>query len=182
MFAITASRPCRTPAFSTRRRSSSSTSDSHRFGQGCPVAVREIRPRSLECPACRTFQPWRRPTELVEPRERGVDVRFVEHLAATDQIALDSQNRLSRHSASKPSREVPFATWVMTAPISQPMHGLDVDAHIRSEVPHVASMYAVISPGSNASPRRWSMFTQSGVGREFVPVPCGVGLTRLPTR
>ena len=39
--------------------------------------------------ACRVLQPRRRPTELVESRERGVEVCLVEYLAAVDQVALD---------------------------------------------------------------------------------------------
>ena len=56
----------------------------------------------------------------------------------------------SRHSASKPSCEVPCAAWVTTAAeVAQPMHGLDVDARsgVRS---HAARTYAFRSPGANA--------------------------------
>ena len=42
--------------------------------------------------ACRVFQPRRRTTEFIEPRERGVDVCLVEYLAAIDLVAFDRQN------------------------------------------------------------------------------------------
>ena len=68
--------------------------------------------------ACRVFQAWRRSVELVEPRERGVEVGLVEHLAAVDQVAFDRHDVDLRHSASKPSCEVPLDTQVTTAPRS----------------------------------------------------------------
>ncbi len=43
-----------------------------------PVAGREVRLEALVHLACRVFQPRRRTTELVEPRERGVEVFLVE--------------------------------------------------------------------------------------------------------
>ncbi len=58
---------------------------------GVPVAGREARIEALDHPACRVFQPRRRPMELVEPCERGVDVCLVEKLAAVDQVAFDRQ-------------------------------------------------------------------------------------------
>ena len=54
-----------------------------------PVTGREVRPEALVHLACRVFQPRRRTTEFVEPRERGVEVCLVEHLDAVDQIAVD---------------------------------------------------------------------------------------------
>ena len=42
------------------------------------------------------FELRRRPTELVEPRERGVEVCLVEDLAAVDQVAFD------RHKVDHP--------------------------------------------------------------------------------
>ena len=39
---------------------------------------REGRLEALAHLACRVFEPRRRPTEFVEPRERGVEVRLVE--------------------------------------------------------------------------------------------------------
>ena len=61
----------------------------HDLGHGVPVAGREVRLEALVYSACRVFQPRRRPTELVEPGERGVEVCLVEHLAAVDQVAVD---------------------------------------------------------------------------------------------
>ena len=43
-----------------------------------PVAGREVRQEALDHLACRVFQPRRRPAELIEPRERGVEVCLVE--------------------------------------------------------------------------------------------------------
>ena len=56
-----------------------------------PVAGREVRQEALVHLACRVFQPRRRPAELVEPRERGVEVCLVEYFAAIDQFAFDRQ-------------------------------------------------------------------------------------------
>ena len=42
--------------------------------------------------ACRVFQPRRLRVQLVEPRERGVEVCLVEYLAAVDPIAFDRRN------------------------------------------------------------------------------------------
>ena len=81
-----------------------------------PVAGREVLLEALGHLACRVFQPRCRPAELIEPRERGVEVCLVEDLAAADHVAFDRQNVTTRHSASKPSCEVPCATWVTTAP------------------------------------------------------------------
>ena len=84
---------------------------------GVPVAGREVRPEALVHSACRVFQPRRRPAELVEACERGVEVGLVENFAAADQVAVDRQNiDVVRHSASKPSCEVPCAAWVTTTP------------------------------------------------------------------
>ena len=78
--------------------------------------------------ACRVFQPRRLRLQFLEARERGVEVCLVEDFAAADQVAFDGQKSIIRHSASKPSGEVPCAATVTTAPgIAQPMHGLDVD-------------------------------------------------------
>ena len=48
------------------------------LGHRGPVAGREVRPKAVVCSACRVFQWWRLRAELVEPRERGVDVCLVE--------------------------------------------------------------------------------------------------------
>ena len=50
--------------------------------------------------------------------ERGVEVCLVEYLAAADHVAFDVEKLTARHSASKPSCEVPCATSVMTTPRS----------------------------------------------------------------
>ena len=78
--------------------------------------------------ACRVFQPRRRTAELVEPRERGVEVCLVEELGTADQIAFDrhdvDRSATRRRSPLVRSRR---AAWVTTAPtIVQPMHSLDV--------------------------------------------------------
>ena len=55
--------------------------------------------------ACRVFQPRRRPAELVEAGERGVEVGLVEEFAAVDQVAFDRRAR--RSSATR--RRSPLA-------------------------------------------------------------------------
>ena len=90
-----ASRPCRTPAFTTRRRSSwtmSSASSSAMASQS--RAAKYAWKRSIYS-ACRVFQPRRLRLQFVEPRERGVEVCLVEELAAVDQVAVDGQKRRS---------------------------------------------------------------------------------------
>ena len=59
------------------------------LGHRVPVAVRERRPVALAHLACRVFQPRSRTAELVEPRERGVEVCLVEEFDAVDQVAVD---------------------------------------------------------------------------------------------
>ena len=76
---------------------------------GVPVAGREVRQEAFGHLAGRVFQPRRRPGELIEPRDRGVEVCLVEELAAADQVAVEREKATIRHSASKPSCEVPFA-------------------------------------------------------------------------
>ncbi len=44
------------------------------LGHRVPVAGREVRQEALVHSACRVFQPRRRPAELVEAGERGVEV------------------------------------------------------------------------------------------------------------
>jgi len=50
----------------------------HNFGDGVPVASRDVRFDALVRLACRVLQPWRRPAELFEFREGGIDVCLVE--------------------------------------------------------------------------------------------------------
>ena len=114
--------------------------------------------------ACRVFQPRRRPAELVEPRERGVEVCLVEIFAAADQVAVDRQRSISRHSASKPSCEVPCRRMGDDrAEVAQPMHSLDVDAEVGRRVPMWRGCTRSGHRARTLPPRRWSMFTQSGV-------------------
>ena len=47
-----------------------------------PVASREVRLEALVHLACRIFQPRCQRVELIESRERGVEVDLVEHLAS----------------------------------------------------------------------------------------------------
>ena len=61
------------------------------LGHGVPVAGREGCLEAFDYSARRVFQPRRRPAELIESRERGVEVCLVEHLAAIDQVAFDRQ-------------------------------------------------------------------------------------------
>ena len=119
MFAISASRPCRTPAFTTRRRSSCEHVVGQHLGHGVPVAGREARLEALVHSACRVLQPRRRRLELVESGECGVEVGLVENFAAVDQVAFDRQD--DRSPATR--RRSPLArshatTWVTTAPRS----------------------------------------------------------------
>ena len=105
-----------------------------RFSRGTPVTGHEVRLKALAYPACRVFQP-RRPTQLFELRDRGVQVRFVEDLSAVDQFAFDSHKyddsplsveALSRGSlrhldedrseAVQPMHCLDEGTWVFLAP------------------------------------------------------------------
>ena len=88
------------------------------LGHGVPVAGREIRPEALVHSACRVFQLWRRPTEFVEPRERGVEVGLVEYFAAADQVAFDRQKIDLPPLGVEALLRGPIATWVTTAPRS----------------------------------------------------------------
>ena len=103
-------------------------------------------------------------SEFVEPRERRVDVCLVEDFAAADQPAVDRHMSTIRHSASKPSREVPCAAWVKTAPrLLEPMHSLDVDAEVRRDVPRRHGCMRPDQPASIVARGRWSTLTMSGV-------------------
>ena len=97
------------------------------LSHGVPVAGREVRLEALVRSACRVFQLRRRTTELVEPRERGVEVGLVEHLAAVDQVAFDHHKldvpplgveALSRRPIRRVSDD--------RSEVGQPMHRLDV--------------------------------------------------------
>ena len=139
MFAISASRPCRTPAFTTRRRSSVVNVVGQCLGHGVPVAGREVRKEALEHLACRVFQPRCRPAELVEPRERGVDVGLVEKFAAVDQVAVDGQEvdhpPLGREAVGRgPMRRMGDDR----SKVAQPVHGLDVVGSVGRDLPRGA--------------------------------------------
>ena len=88
------------------------------LGHCVPVAGGEARLKALIHSACRVFQPRCRPAELVEPRERGVEVCLVEELAAADHIAFDRQ-------------EVDFPPLGVEALLRDPMRHMGDD---RSEV------------------------------------------------
>ena len=118
--AISASRPCRIPAFTTRRRSSlkkSSASISRIASQSRAAKCVLVALGHL---ACRVFQPRCRPAELLESRDRGVDGCLVEDFAAVDHVAFDRENAdhpplgvetllrgLIRHVWSRPLRGCP---------------------------------------------------------------------------
>ena len=79
------------PAFTTRRRSSvemSSASISAIASQS-RAAKYACKRSSAWLAAFSSRGVWR--LQFVEPRERGVDVCFVEYLAAVDQVAFDCQ-------------------------------------------------------------------------------------------
>ena len=85
---------------------------------GVPVAGREVRPEALVHLACRVFQPRRRrlsSSNLASAASRSASSKISQRL-----IRSPSTVRMSiiRHSASKPSCEVPCAAWVTTAPRS----------------------------------------------------------------
>ena len=148
--AMSTSRPCRMPAFTTRRRSSCRNVVGHQLRHRGPLASREGHPKALVRSACRVFQPRRRSMQLLKTSQRGVDVCLVEDFAAVDQIAFDCQNIDPRHSASKPSCEVPCPPRDDRSAVAQPMHGLDVDAALGGSCD--ARRYAAASPGANAIP------------------------------
>ena len=85
--AISASRPCRMPAFTTRRRSSVEMSSASISAMASQSRAAKCAREALGHLACRVFQPRCRPAELIEPRDRGVEVCLVEDLAAVDQVA-----------------------------------------------------------------------------------------------
>ena len=61
------------------------------LGQAIPVARRKTPSETFRRLACRVFEPRCRPAELIEPRDRVVEVWLVEYLAPVDQVAFDSQ-------------------------------------------------------------------------------------------
>ena len=139
--AITASRPGRIPAFTTRRRSSGEMSSASSLRHRVPVAGREARPEAVGRSACGVFQSRRRPTELVEPRERGVDVGLVEDLDPADQVAFDRQKIDHPPLGVEALLRGPVGhVGDDRSEVAQPMHGLD--AMLRSGVrSHAARIY-----------------------------------------
>ncbi len=80
------------------------------------VAAVECIEHACEDPRRGVLELRRRRAEFVEPCERGVESassNFSQRLIRSPSTVRRS---ISRHSASKPSFEVPFDTWVTTAP------------------------------------------------------------------
>ena len=50
--------------------------------------VHKMREELFDRSACRVFQPWPLRVQFFEPGERGVEVCFIENLAAADQVAF----------------------------------------------------------------------------------------------
>ena len=178
MLAISASRPRRMPPFTTRRRSSiekSSASNSAMAAQS--RAAKHIQRRSFA---------W---LAALSGRGAGCVSSSNFAIAASRSASSNTSQRLmsspstvrrsiARHSASKPS-EVPYAAWVTTAPrlLSRCTASTWVlRSGVRSQM---ARMFAVMSPGAKAVPRRWSMFTQSGV---VAASSCRLNAQRIPWR
>ena len=131
---------------------------------GVPVAGREVRLQALVHLACRVFQPRRlagcSSSKRAIAASRSASSKISQRLTMSPSTVKMST---PRHSASKPSCEVPCRRMGDDrSEVAQPMHSLDVSSMsgVRS---HPARRYAISSPGANAVPRRWSMFTQSGV-------------------
>ena len=57
-----------------------------------PLAGSNVRVKPLEYMRCGVLQTQRRSTELVESRERDIEVRLVEDLAAGDPVTFDRQD------------------------------------------------------------------------------------------
>ena len=147
------------------------------LGHHVPVLGGEARLKALIHSACRVFQPRRRLAEFFEPRDRGVQVCLVEYLAAVDQVAFDRHYVDLRHSASKPSREVPCRRMGEDrSEVAQPMHGLDVDADVLARVPSQRGSMRSASPGANdARPPVVDVYPVRRRRRKFAPVERGVG-------
>ena len=154
MFAITASRPSRNPAFTTRRRSSTKLSSARISAIAAQLRAAKYAKKRSTCSACRVLQPRRRPVAV--PRTARVAAsRSVSSNISQRLIRSPSTVRMSisRHSASKPSREVAMRRLGDDgSEVAQPMHGLDVDAACRALGPHAARMYAVMLTGLERYP------------------------------
>ena len=165
MSAICASRPCRTPALTTRRRSSLEKSSASISAMARPVAGREVRQEAFCHLGLPRFPVAAPRLQFFEPRERGVEVCLVEQLAAVDQVAFDRQEfdrpPLSVEALLRgPLRRMGDDR----SEVAQPMHGLDVEVDVRREVDSTARMYAVRSPRlERCALAGGPMSTQSGV-------------------
>ena len=93
MPAISASRPCRIPAPTTRRRSSVQSSSAKNLRHSVPVAGREVLLEALIARLAAFSNRGRLRMQLLEPCERGVEVCLVEDFAAVAQIAVDREER-----------------------------------------------------------------------------------------
>ncbi len=76
------------------------------LSHGVPLAGSNVRVKAFEYTRCGVLQTPRRSAELLEPRDRGVEVRLVEYLAAVDRSPSTVKMAIPRHSASNPSCEV----------------------------------------------------------------------------
>ncbi len=106
------------------------------LSHGVPLAGSNVRVKALEYTRCGVFQPRRRSAELVEPRDRGVEVSLVEYLAAADHVTFDrQQDDLPPLGVEAFSRGPCAGVTYDCAEIIQPMHSLDIDIDVWREVP-----------------------------------------------
>ena len=139
-----------------------------------PVARREVHVESLVHLACCVFQPRRRPAELFESRERGVDVCLVEQFERLIRSPSTVERSIIRHSASKPCLRNPVChLGDDRSEVAQTMHSLDVALMSGPIVPrgadvcgHVTGREGYRSPVVDVHPVRRQL-------RELVPVECG---------
>ena len=94
---------------------------------GVPVASRKARHEAFSHLACRVFQVRRgllSCSNFASAASRSASSKTSQRLTLSPSTVKRS---IPRHSASKPSREMPCPTWVMTAPrLLEPMYSLDV--------------------------------------------------------
>src|SRR3984957_11428248 len=122
------------------------------LGHCVPVAGGEARLKALIHSACRVFQQRCRLAELIELRERGVEVCLLEDFAAIDHVLVDRQevdpapfgvealarNAMSRMGADRPE-------------LAEPMYNLDVSSDVLVEVEARAEVFDQIT-GSESCP------------------------------
>ena len=165
MFAIATSRPCRTPAFDTRRRSS----------------LKCRRPKSRPCAsqsrAAKYASAIGRLTRLAAFSSCGAGWLSSSNLASAASRSASSKNspRLIRSPSTVMISTIsPLGVETLLrgpmrhlsedrSEIVQPMHGLDVDAELRREIPTGTDVCGQVPGRESDVARRWSMFTQSGV-------------------